>query len=226
MITGVLHLLLAAPAHGARPWDQLDEPTGWSRLAERDTDVGRIRVALRRLDGADCVQGALRTDVPLARLVEVVDDVPSAVRWNSAGLSASEVVGRGEGWMDVYQYMPIPDWTLVADRWWVLRGWSDAPKTGGARFRWERVDAEEAYPALAERLAVKGDNLEIAVNWGEWVFVPVQGTTLDVRYRVCTDIGGSLPRWIQRLATQRTLPDTIVDLVREAWRRERGGASP
>ena len=60
--------------------------------------------------------------------------------------------------------------------------------------------------------------IEVPKNWGEWLFTPA-GTGTDIKYRVCTEAGGSVPMWLQKLGAQRTLPDTVADLVREAKKR-------
>jgi hypothetical protein len=40
-----------------------------------------------------------------------------------------------------------------------------------------------------------------------------------VRFRSCTDVGGSIPTWAGEAAAKTMLPNNVEDLVREAVRR-------
>jgi hypothetical protein len=115
--------------------------------------------------------------------------------------------------------MDVPNWTMVADRWWLLRAWTETSEAQTLRYRWRRVDAATAYPEVHARVAEQFPGaIELPVNWGEWLFED-KGEERVASYRVCTEMGGSLPKWIQRLAIRRTLPDNIVELVGEAKKR-------
>ena len=106
----------------------------------------------------------------------------------------------------------------MSDRFWVLEGRPE-PVTGGLRFRWSRLDAATAYPAvLSKAQQTQSSVVEPPVNWGEWTFVAAEGGT-QVAYRACADVGGSLPQNVQQWVATRTLPDTVADVVREAAKR-------
>ena len=79
---------------------------------------------------------------------------------------------------------------------------------------------EQGGPHRARFLALEEETnaIEPPVNLGGWEFVRSEGAT-RVRYTICTDSGGSLPRSFQNLATRTTLPDTVGDLIREGLRR-------
>jgi hypothetical protein len=56
------------------------------------------------------------------------------------------------------------------------------------------------------------------VNVGDWTFTP-KGDTTTIRYRICTDAGGNIPRWVGEIAAKSTLPTNLADLVKEVRRR-------
>lgn len=208
--------LAAAPA-----WDALRAEEGWEEVATKATEFGEVRVLHRTIDEANCLQGVLTTTVPVERIVEVLLDVPSAVKWSSASLVYSDVVEELPGGEVVLmQYIDVPNWTLVADRFWIVRSGVKVLPDGERRYTWERVPADR-HPTVRDKAqAWAGKAIEPPVNWGEWMFRP-SGGALQVRYRGCSDIGGAIPDWLQKLVASRTLPDTVADLVREA--RKRGG---
>ena len=49
------------------------------------------------------------------------------------------------------------------------------------------------------------------VNFGSWQ-VEKYGDRSKLIYRLCTDPGGSVPLWIVKIATQRVLPQMLLDL--------------
>ncbi|MCB9663336.1 MAG: hypothetical protein H6732_04430 [Alphaproteobacteria bacterium] len=219
-------LLLALTAAAVEPdFAALRSAEGWQEIATRDADFGQVRVLHREIGGAQCLQGIGKADVPLARIFEVLDDVPSALEWSHADLVFSEVVGRPEGGVDLMQYIDIPNWTLVADRYWIVRARTERGPEGAARFTWTRVPVDTYPDAKAKALGFASNAMEPPVNWGEWAFQPTEGG-LEVRYRGCSDIGGAIPQWLQKAVAQRTLPDTVADLVREAKKRADKGAAP
>ena len=60
--------------------------------------------------------------------------------------------------------------------------------------------------------------IEPPINVGDWHFRNA-GAAVEIRYRICTEVGGAMPRVLQRMATRRALPDAVGDVVREARRR-------
>ena len=199
-------------------WDSLETSAGWTSVSTRSSDIGPVQVYRKDIDGITCLQGVTTTPVSPQKLLDVVTDIPSSTRWSSATLAASDVVGRPGSRLHFYQYLDVPDWTLVADRYWVLEGRPE-PVSGGFRFRWNRLDAASAYPAVvAKAQAISSRVIEPPTNWGEWTFSATDGGTL-VAYRACADVGGALPKDVQSWVATRTLPDTVADAVREAGRR-------
>ncbi len=64
------------------------------------------------------------------------------------------------------------------------------------------------------------DAVPTRTNVGDWTFSPGTGGT-KVRYRICTDAGGNVPRWAGEMAARNTLPGNVADIVREVRRRSR-----
>ena len=215
----MLTTLVLSLATAAEPrWDQLTTSTGWESVATKSSDFGAVAVYHKKIDGIDCLTGVLNTDAKAETLMAVVHDVPSSLQWSSADLVYSETLGRSSGAIQFWQYINIPNWTLVADRFWVGEGRTSTVGES-QKFRWNRLDATGAYPALVEKArATDSGAVEPPTNWGEWTFTPVNGQT-EVIYRACADVGGRIPESVQRWIATQTLPDTIADLVREARRR-------
>ncbi len=212
-------LLLASVAHGAVPaWSTLSATDGYKDIATRNTDMGEIDVKVKYVDKIPCVQATTTVDLAAAKMLAVADDVESSVAWSSADLVLSEELARTSDAVEFVQLLDVPNWTLVVDRYWMLRGQSITEADGTLRFRWTKVSAA-SYTSKREELATRGKVIEPPINYGEWVFEPA-GTGTFVTYRACADIGGSIPTNIQRWVATRTVPDTVADLVREAKSRQ------
>lgn len=198
--------------------DALRSDDGWSAVHTRKRDAGDVEIWVKYLDGLPCLRGETTAEVDSAQMMAAVSDVPSALRWSSAGLTESRVVGRGDGWVEFHQYLDVPNWTLAADRYWILRGqWIPAP-SGGGTYQWNKVPDTVHADVRASVLKSNPKAIEPPVNFGAWSFTPENGKT-RVRYEICTDTGGSLPTSLQRFIATRTLPDTLDDLLKEAQLR-------
>ena len=159
------------------------------------------------------------TPVSSSTLIAVATDVPSAVRWSTAGLTKSELLGKSGNNIDYWQYLDVPGWTMSADRFWFVRS-SVNTDPADAWEKWDMLDAGGSYAAkYAEVKAAYPDAIEPTVNIGEWRFKPDGAGATAVQYLVCTNPGGSIPASIQSAAEQRTLPDTVADLIREGRKR-------
>jgi hypothetical protein len=56
------------------------------------------------------------------------------------------------------------------------------------------------------------------VNWGAWTFETRSGHT-EAQYHMCSNAGGALPAWVQKIAATRAIPNTVEDVVKDAMRR-------
>jgi hypothetical protein len=213
-------IVSAALAAGASVYrDGLADPAGWAAVGSRTADgVGDVALRHKRIGEVDCLEGQSQADVPAATLLAVASDVPAATQWSSWDVTMSEVLGRSGSATDYFQVLDNP--SPVADRYWFLRGWAE---TKGAVhvWRWEHIDPTTYPAALARVLVSSSGALGTTVNVGEWMFTEQSGST-EVRYRLCTDVGGSIPRWVGEYAATRTLPTNVADLVKEGRRRSGG----
>ena len=190
----------------------------WTPLTTtRRTETGDVVVALKTIEGAPCLRGTMTvTGTSPNTLYDVVTDVPAAARFSSETLRVSRVLGRVDGKVHYYQHLDVPDWTLVADRFWVLEGW-DASSGARRAFRWQTFAWRSVYPQVAAEVAASGA-VEPTPNWGSWVFEGSDSGTRAV-YVLCTNPAGSLPQWLAEAAATKTLPNTMADVAREAQRR-------
>jgi hypothetical protein len=212
--------LLLAPAAQADPprWSEI-RSAGWTHHATRKNDVvGTVEVYAKVVAGVECFQGVTTTRYTPQQLFEVAADIEGAMQWSTAGVTDAKTLARTDTVLDYYQFLDIPGWTMAADRYWFLHGTIE--RSGGAIvFRWDRIVDGGAYAAFHQQVrAAHPDALEIPVNVGAWVFTPKDGAT-QLQYYVCSDTGGHVPTAVQGVATTRTLPDNLADVVREAGKR-------
>ena len=199
--------------------DRLLDTYDWVPVAEVAPDGDVIRVQKKLVDGLTCVRGVVVVEVPPAALLDVVSDIPANPSWSSERLLVSALLTPAGDDMAYWQYLDVPDWTLVSDRFWVVRG--RASRQGaGATYTFERLEGwPTAYPALAKQIAGQYPGaVEPDPLFGAWVFTP-QGSGTDARYHLCSNAGASLPQWVQTAAATRTVPGTVADVLREARRR-------
>jgi hypothetical protein len=176
-----------------------------------------INIRHKQIGGVDCLEGIGTTAVPVAVLMEAVVDIPGNLRWSSASLLESEFLSTGSTSFDYYQYLsnPFP----IKDRFWMNRATIVGdPANGPVQFRWQHLDPG-TYAERYSRVLEEHDGAVLTeVNVGAWVFNPTSGGT-EVRFRTCSDAGGSIPAWAGEIAAKTTLPTNIADLVREGQRR-------
>lgn len=200
-------------------FDILESRADWKQIAVRKSDQGDVIVNNKTIDGLPCLEGVATVALSPDKLLAVARDIPSSKGWSSADLLVSETLARlPDGGVQYWQYLDIPGWTMVYDRYWVMEG--HAANLGDARrFRWNRISAAAHYPAVVARAqAIEAGAVEPPISWGEWLFTPKGGVT-EIAYRNCVDVGGRLPMSIQEWAATRTLPDTVADLIRETKKR-------
>jgi|GEM_PF-1501525 len=194
---------------------------GWEQAGKANNALlGEVLLALKDVEGTRCLLGSATVDAKAATMLAVVQDIPGATSWSTAGLTASRVLGKDGVKVDYLQVLDVPDWTMASDRYWVLRGAPATEADGSMAFRWDRFDWRAAYPLVATELDRDLPKaVEPAPNFGAWDFKEQAGGTL-LRYYLCTE-SGSLPTWLQKAAATKTLPSTMADVVREAHRRDR-----
>ena len=214
----VLSLLLSQPAF-AVTWEQIQATTGWSTLGTKNHPAaGTVTSYKATIAGVDCFCGAATVSgVNPDTLLEVVTDIVGAKKWSTAGVSDAAVLKRTGSVLEYYQFLDVPGWTMVSDRFWFMRGHIE--KGDPTVFRWEKLDAGGDHNAKWQEVkAAHPGAVEPPTNVGAWRFTRADGG-VSVEYYICTDAGGSIPVTIQNAATKKTLPDTVGDAIREAQRR-------
>lgn len=210
---------LSSTAQAAPTWAEVEAVKDWDSLTEKRHKVaGTVSVFNKEVSGTPCFRAIATTTATPAVMMDVATDILGSLKWSTAGLTKSEILGKKGASIDYFQYVNVPAWTFSSDRFWILRG--TASQQGTERqFTWHRL-GEKGGPYSAKFLAIQEETgaIEPPVNVGGWEFIPQQSNTL-VRYTICTDSGGSVPRGVQNMATKTTLPDTVGDLIRESLKR-------
>lgn len=213
-------LIAAALALAADPVAlrrEMEAEAGWA-LVETKTvpDVGPVAVRHKVVLGEDCLEGSITAPLDPDALLTAAVDVEGQPKWSSWALPAARRLTTGATSFDYYQLLDNP--SPVADRFWFVH--ATAGTEGTARiFRWDQIDAAARYPAaLAELQARFPGAVSTRTNLGDWTFRPGAAGTL-IRYRICTDAGGNIPRWVGEIAARSTLPANVGDFVKEVRRR-------
>lgn len=206
-------------ASWASDFTVFDDDDAWRTLTTRDDRGVTVEVQHRMHGEVNCFRGVTKVSADPDLMLATSMDVPNAPRWSSTPLPISTILAREPGAMVYHQMVDVPNWTLASDRYWILRGEYGTEADGTRRFRWTRVDAATAYPEIHARLSEEAGAVEVPVNWGMWRFTPRDQGLTAVVYGLCTDAGGVLPTWLQRVSTRQTLPDVVINLVTEAQRR-------
>lgn len=215
LLLSLAHAVDYAPYRAA-----LAEESGWEVISNKETEgIGPVMVRHKVIQGQDCLEGSGTTGYSADLLLKLATDVVSQPSWSTWAVRASVKLTSGATSFDYYQLLdnPFP----IHDRYWfvhatVLRQGEDR------KFLWEAVDPGSKYPdALAKLLGDFPDAVMTAINVGDWTFTP-QGEQTRIRYRICTDVGGSVPSWAGEYAARTTLPTNLADLVKQA-RKVSGG---
>ncbi len=213
-------LLLLADAFAATPAELragLASSQGWEEVTRKQHDgVGEIVIRHKVIAGEDCLEGTAYAPLPPDTMLAAATDIPNQPGWSTWKVPASVKLSPGATSFDYYQVLDNP--SPIADRYWFVTATSG--RVGEDRvFAWELVDPATKWPAaLAEVQQRFPSAVMTKVNVGDWTFTP-QGETTRLRYRICTDAGGNIPRWVGEIAATSTLPTNIADLVKEVRRR-------
>jgi len=197
----------------------MEAAAGWEAVETRQVEgVGPVAVRHKVVLGEDCLEASATAPLDADKLLAAATDVENQPKWSTWALPAAKKLSAGATAFDYYQLLDNP--APVADRYWFVHA---RVSTEGADryFRWDQVDAATAWPAeLAALQARFPSAVSTRTNLGDWTFTPGSAGT-RVRYRICTDAGGNIPRWMGEIAAKSTLPTNVGDLVREV--KKRGG---
>lgn len=214
-------MLLVAAALAADPAalrSGLEDSAGWTLVETKQVDgVGPVEVRHKKVLGEDCLAGSAVAALDPDKLLAAASDVEHQAAWSSWKVpEARRLTGAGTSF-DYYQLLDNP--APIADRFWFVHA-RTGTEAGVRYFRWDQVDAAAAYPAdLAALQSRWPDAVSTRTNVGDWTFSPQPAGGTLVRYRICTDAGGNIPRWVGEIAARSTLPTNIADLVKEVKRR-------
>lgn len=207
----LLVLLAALAVDNATLFAGLEASAGWVEVDRKSLDDLEVVVRHKVVSGQDCLEGTTHAALNADRLLDAAADIESQPSWSSFDMPYAKRLSPGR---DVFDYVQVLDNPKpVADRYWFTRGMRVL--RGQTRmFRWEGLDGAATWPtehaALLQRFP---DAVSATVNIGDWSFTPQTGTT-EVRYRICTDAGGSLPKWVGEFAARTTLPTNLADIVK------------
>lgn len=218
MLVELVAIALAADPAALRAG--LEDPSGWTVVETRQVEgVGPVEVRHKKVLGEDCLAGSTTAAVDADALLTAASDVEHQAKWSSWKVPVARRLSAPGAAFDYVQLLDNP--SPIADRFWFVHARTGTE--GGVRyFRWDQVDAATAYPTeLAELRAKYPDAVSTRTNVGDWTFAPGAGGT-RVQYRICTDAGGNIPRWVGEIAARSTLPTNIADLVKEVRRRAGG----
>lgn len=214
----MMFLLHFSVALAASPTHAEIESAGWTKVTRaHHNDAGAIDISKVRLGEVDCYQGISAVDgVAVERLLHIVTDIVSAPAWLTSGVTEGRILARTGDHLEYYQHLDVPSWTFASDRHWFLQG--DIDREGpGLAFRWDRLPTDRHATTRQSIEQARPGAVEPPINVGGWYF-EARGDKVQVRYIICSDTGGSMPRMLQNAATRQAMPDTIGDLVREARR--------
>lgn len=190
----------------------LEDPKGWVELERKQVDVGEILIRHKVIGGTDCLEGSTSAQANPEVLLRLASDIPGQIKWSRNAVQASITMSDKADKVDYYQVLDTP---VIADRYWFLRG-TRVHDGDRLMFSWEPLDAASLYPTeLAFVKTHFPGAVEPDVNIGDWTFQPQGGSTM-VRYRICTNAGGSIPDYLGKLAALRALPTNIEDIIKAA----------
>lgn len=199
---------------GAGGWTLVDAAAGGTVTLRRKTlaSVGRVawqgeRDLDPRLGGAD--------------FYAVLADIEGHRRF-VPGLAASVVFEQEGDHAAFYQVLQAPDFTPVADRFWVseARGYR---AIGGDPRRFRRAWSSQPAPAHAaarqQVLERFPDAVEVGFTHGTWELSGAANGGLHVVFSVVSDPGGALPKGMASTIAGHNIPETIRTMEKEALRR-------
>ncbi len=199
-------------------WTELKSDEGWAVQDTIQTEIGSVVVSKKMVDGFPCFKGEIEydgvLDIPL--LIEIAADAESAMDWSSAGVTEAETLARTKGYAEYYQFLDLP--FPLSDRFWMLRGYFEQ-EDAVHYFRWEPLVKGGAHNTKYQQVTTAHpDALEPSINIGSWILYKYDGKT-HVEDRLCSHPSGSVPVSMQSIATSKTLPTNVAEIIMETKRR-------
>ena len=192
----------------------LDEDSGWQDVGTMERSGIQVQGRHKVIEGVDCLEASAVTKHDVDTMKAIILDIEGNTYWSSAALKRSDVLREEGSTIDYVQVLEVP--APFNDRYWFLRGEVEDGDAGW-HFRWKRLDGAETYPEVYAKV-VGEDLVEVDVNVGSWSLIPADEGT-QARFRSCTNVGGSIPKWAGEQAARLMLPNNIEDLLNEAEKR-------
>jgi len=137
------------------------------------------------------------------RVLRVLTDYPSHKRWQKH-LKVNRILGRGDGFLDVYQRLDLP---VIDDRDFTLHViWGDDAGVGWMRF----AVANERGPAPHAGV------VRVTQHEGSWRLEPLEGgAATHAVYRFYLDLAGSFPAWMGKGGATSDIPELFANIQKE-----------
>ena len=199
-------------------WAELKSDDGWVVQDTIQTEIGPVVVSKKMVDGFPCFKGEVEYDgrLDLQLMIEIAADAESAMEWSSAGVTEAETLARTTGYAEYYQFLDLP--FPLSDRFWMLRGYFER-EDAVQYFRWEPLVKGGAHNSKYQKvITAYPDALEPSINIGSWILYNYDGKT-HVEDRLCSHPSGNVPVSMQSIATSKTLPTNVAEIIVETKRR-------
>lgn len=193
----------------------LEEESGWEDVGTMEREGIAVQGRHKVIEGVDCLEASAVTTHDPEVMKAIILDIRANTDWSSADLKVSDVLKESSTEIDYVQVLEVP--APFADRYWFLRG-VIAETEAMWQFSWAWIDGKTEYPDVYSKV-VGEDLVEVDVNVGSWALLPVEGAGTQARFRSCTNVGGSIPKWAGEQAAKLMLPNNIEDLFSEAQKR-------
>ena len=218
MTPSLLSIFITTSSAYNPTWAELKSEDGWAVQGTVHTDIGTVVVSKKMIDNFPCFRGVAEynglLDIPL--MIEIAADAESAMEWSSAGVAEAETLAKTNEYAEYYQFLDLP--FPMSDRYWFLRGYFE--REGDVYyFRWKPLVAGGIHSARYQKVKTDyPDALETKINLGSWIVYSHDGKT-HVEDRLCSHPNGSVPVSLQSIATSKTLPNNVAEIIKETKRR-------
>lgn len=155
------------------------------------------------------VTSVFNYDIPA--IMAVLNDISVAPQWFPLTLHAEIIEGDPEGPKTVVNISDFP-WPCK-DRYVVFRVVPSPDREGNIVIDFHSVAPMDR---IEEKLA--HNNVQIEFVEGQWTLEKVDAAHTLVTYRICADVGGSLPAWVVDVFLQE-LPYKMMKSLKEFVRK-------
>ena len=181
-------------------WDEFQSNEGWKLIKE----TKRVKIYNKQLGTypLPAVKAELLSKVKMDRLVDAAWLVEKSkeVFPNAYITDAGIYYRRDDTSYTAFQIIDIPFLSPRLYQFNSIRLQNS--------IQWARADTLE--------MSLNPQNILLPpVNFGSWE-VEQYGEKTKLIYRVCTDPGGKIPKWIIKMANQQVLPKMLIDLEKYA----------